>query len=61
MEALTIRTDYTPPGQTRPLCFSSRKTVQQVVVETYLCYRQMFNKGMLTHNEYFGVLSRIKR
>lgn len=60
-QALTIRTDYTLPGQTRPLCFSSRKTVQQVLVETYLLYRKMFWKGMLTYNEYFGILNCIKR
>jgi hypothetical protein len=61
MEAVTIKTNMAHPGQTRPMYFSSSKTVQQVVVETYIIYRRFFNEGRLTHREYFSVIRCLKR
>lgn len=59
---LIIKTDMQMPGQTKPMYFSSSKTVQQVIVETYLLYRKMFfEKGMLTYKEYFSVIRCINR
>ena len=58
--SLNIRTDI--GLQTRPLYATSAKTVQQVIVETYLLYRKMFfEKRMLTHSEYFSVIRCINR
>ena len=58
--AITIRTDI--GQQVRPLYASSSKTVQQVIVETYILYRRMFfEKRMLTHSEYFSVIRCINR
>lgn len=57
---LTIKTDF--GLQTKPLYCTSRKTVQQVIVETYILYRRMFfEKRMLTRNEYFSVIRCINR
>lgn len=57
---LTIKTDA--GLQTKPLYATSKKTVQQVIVETYLLYRRMFfEKRMLTYNEYFSVIRCINR
>lgn len=57
---ITIRTDS--GMRTKPIYATSRKTVQQVIVETYILYRRMFfEKRMLTHREYFSVIRCIKR
>lgn len=59
---ITIKTDMLLPDNIRPVYFSSQKTVQQVIVETYILYRRMFfEKRMLTHKEYFSVIQCIKR
>lgn len=57
---LNIKTNLSHVPGTFPF-YSSRKTVQQVVVETYLLYRKMFNEGMLTRKDYFSVIRCINR
>lgn len=57
MDAITINlgVDQRPtPGH-----LSSSETVRKIIICTYLFYRKMFSKGMITHREYFSVIRRI--
>lgn len=47
---LIIKTNMATAGQTRSLYFSSQKTVQQVIVETYLLYRRLLILPYLLKN-----------